>query len=133
MQGSYSDILKSGIDISSLMKQNEDKEIEANAENDKTIKKSGPNDHVILSKNEKSTEASNNGNEPSKVDDKNDSDEKNQLLKELEATSKGKVKESVLWSYLVAAHQPFTLIFLVISILLTQVFASLADIWISYW
>lgn len=128
MQGVYGDISKSGIDISSLMKQNEDKESGANAENDKTAKSSEE-----MSKNGQSTEAVNNENKPPKEDNKDDSNEKNQLLKELEATSKGTVKESVLWSYLMAAHQPFTLIFLVLSILLTQIFASSADIWISYW
>lgn len=133
MQGVYGDILKSGIDISSLMKQNEGKESEANAENYETIKGSEKNDQLISSKDEKATEVINHENIPSKVDNKDDSDEKNQLLKELEATSKGKVKESVLWSYLMAARQPFMLIFLVISILLTQICASLVDIWISYW
>lgn len=123
MQGMYDEILKSGIDISSLMKQNDNRESEANAENGR----------LALSKNEKTAEVANNQNKSSKVDYKDDSDEKMQLLKELEETSKGKVKESVLWTYLMAAHQPFTLVFLVISILLTQILASLADIWISYW
>lgn len=135
MQGVYSDILKSGIDISSLMKQNEDRESGvATAESDETIKNSAESARLISTKDEKSSEVINNANIPSSKEGNADgSGEKNQLLKELEATSKGTVKESVLWSYLKSANQPFTLFFLTVSILLTQIFASFADIWISYW
>lgn len=133
MQGNYSDILNSGIDISSMIKQNDDAENEKNAENDETMKNRPKSANSISGKTVKSTDENTNEKMTSKVGDKDDPDEKKQLLNELEATSKGKVKESVLWSYLKSANQPFTLIFLVISILLTQILASLADIWISYW
>lgn len=126
MQGIYNDIMKSGIDISSMMKQNEGEESEANAE---TMKSASS----LSGENVKSSEVINDEKRPSEVDNKDESDEKNQLLKELEASSKGKVKESVLWSYLMSANQPFTLIFLITSILLTQILASLTDVWISYW
>lgn len=59
--------------------------------------------------------------------------EENGLLKELEASSKGKVKGSLILNYLNSAQRPFTLVFLIISFLLAQVLASLADIWVSYW
>lgn len=133
MQGIYSDILKSEIDISSMMKQNENMESAANAGNDETMKIRRKGANSISEENVKSTEAINNEKRPSKVDNEDGLDEQNQLLKELEACSKGKVKESVLWSYLKSANQPITLTFLIISILLTQILVSLADIWISYW
>lgn len=70
-------------------------------------------------------------NEKKAADD--NKDEENELLKELEASSKGKVKGSLVLNYLKAARRPCTLVFLMISFLFAQVLASLADIWVSYW
>lgn len=61
------------------------------------------------------------------------SDEEKQLLKELEASSKGKVKGSLILKYLKSSNKPFTMVLLVISFLLVQILASVADIFVSYW
>lgn len=59
--------------------------------------------------------------------------EESGLLKELESSSEGKVKGSLLWSYFKYTNQPCVLIFLVASVLVTQLLASGADVWVSYW
>lgn len=53
------------------------------------------------------------------------------LVRELEASSHS--KGSLLWKYFNFANQPFLLVFLMSSFLLTQALASVADVWISYW
>lgn len=60
-------------------------------------------------------------------------DEEAELLKELEASSKGTVKGSLIIKYLKSPKRPFTLAFLVFSVLMSQILASVADIWVSYW
>lgn len=60
-------------------------------------------------------------------------DEENELLIELEESSKGKIKGPLILKYLQAAKRPFMLAFLVASILGTQLLANAADIWSSYW
>lgn len=69
----------------------------------------------------------------SEANKNDDSIEENQLLNGLEISSKENVKASVLLRYLKSANQPCVLIFLIISILLSQILVSLADVWISYW
>lgn len=60
-------------------------------------------------------------------------DEEKELLKELEASSEGKIKGSLVLMYLKSSNKPCTLVFLIISFLLAQILASLADIWVAYW
>lgn len=60
-------------------------------------------------------------------------DEEKELLKELEASSKGKIKGSLVLKYLNSSNKTCTLVFLIISFLLAQILASLADIWVAYW
>lgn len=60
-------------------------------------------------------------------------DEENDLLKQLEASSRGKIKGSLYANYFGAAKQPFGLVFLVFSFLVSQILASVADVWVSYW
>lgn len=55
------------------------------------------------------------------------------LVKELEASSKGKVQGSLFLNYFKTANGPLTVIFLVITFLSTQILASFADIWFAYW
>lgn len=63
----------------------------------------------------------------------NQSEEEKELLKELEASSKGKVRGSLVINYLKSSKKPWTLVFLVTSFLLAQILASAADVWVSYW
>lgn len=66
-------------------------------------------------------------------ENQNKSSEETGLVKELESSSKGKVKGSMLWNYFKYAKQPCTLTFLAAGILLTQILESSADVWVSYW
>lgn len=63
----------------------------------------------------------------------NDSKDEKVLSKELEASSKGMIKGSLFVNYITSAKRPFTLAFLVVTFLLTQLLANMADIWVSYW
>lgn len=62
-----------------------------------------------------------------------DPEEGEELLKELEASSKGKVRGSVYLHYLKSAKRPWTLAVLFVSVLLSQALASVADVWVAYW
>lgn len=61
------------------------------------------------------------------------SEQEKGLLKELESSSKGKVKGSLLLHYFTYANQPFALVFLIAAFFMTQVLVSVADVWVSYW
>lgn len=66
-------------------------------------------------------------------ENQNHLDEENMPLKEFEASSKGKVKGSLLANYVKSAKRPCTLVFLLVSFISAQLLASVADIWVSYW
>lgn len=59
--------------------------------------------------------------------------EESGVLKELEASSKGKVKGSLLFNYFKSTKQPCMLVIMVSTFILAQVLASIADVWVSYW
>lgn len=127
-QGNYNDILNSGIDISSMLNKPEEVTDEKYNESDGGGKISHQNSAATL-ENMNSTMSLN--NEKNLTEDSKD--EEKELLKQLEASSKGKVKGSLILNYLKSARQPCTMVFLLISFLLAQVLASLADIWVAYW
>lgn len=62
-----------------------------------------------------------------------DPEEEKELLRELEASSKGKVKGSVYLHYFKSAKRPLILAILFVSVLLSQALASMADVWVAYW
>lgn len=116
------------------MKQNEDVENESDVEHETTARAKRKSVASLAQKNvKKGEEIDNNTTKSYEANNKNDSDEDNQLLKKLEASSKGTVKKSLVWSYLKSAKHPFTLFCLIVSILLTQILVSTADIWMSHW
>ena len=104
---------------------------EGNIEDD-GIRKSTKNSSNSLKSIAKSVEEINNEKNLTK-DKENGANEQNVLLKELEASSKGKVKGSLIANYFNSAKRPFTLVFIIVTFLLAQTLASLADIWVSYW
>lgn len=130
-QGDYNDVLSSGIDIASILNKSEENLQMENAESDGTRKSTQNSSHSLKSI-EKSVEEMNSKNNLFK-DKENAPNEQNVLLKELEASSKGKVKGSLLLNYLNSAKRPFALMFIVVTFTLAQTFASLADVWVSYW
>lgn len=69
----------------------------------------------------------------SEKENKLDPEEDKGLLKKLEDSSKGKVKGSLYLNYFKSANRPFTFVFLVVTLLLSQILASLIDIWVAFW
>lgn len=123
--------MKSGIDIASMLNQNEENDEDeiGNIENDVNTKIKSKD---TLNKMTHSTISITKQNSMS-VEKQNNYEEEKTLLKELEESSKGKIKGSLLMQYLKAAERPFTFVFLAVSFLLSQILASLADIWVAFW
>lgn len=121
--------MKSGIDITSILKKDEEDLQERDIEHD-GMEENTRNSSNSIKSLEKSIEEIENkkSNEIESI-----ADEQNALVKELEASSKGKVKGSLIVNYLNSAKRPFTLVFILVTLLLAQALASLADIWVSYW
>lgn len=66
-------------------------------------------------------------------ENRNELDDTSEMVKELEASSKGKIKGSMLLNYLNSSNMPCALIFMFALFLLTQLSGSMADVWVSYW
>lgn len=127
--------MKSGVDLTELMEKNEqDDEENSSSDLEDTIKLDGEN--VASMKNSKNSK---NSNIPGNEETQNSEDleynpkEESNLLKELESSSKGKVKGSLLLNYFKFAKRPCTLVFLIVSFMLAQALASCADVWVSFW
>lgn len=131
-QGDYDTIMKSGVDLTELMEKNEqDDEENSSSDLEDPIKLDEENvDSMKTSKN--SNIPGNEVTENSKDLEYNPKEESN-FLKELESSSKGKVKGSLLLSYFKFAKRPCTLVFLIVSFMLAQALASCADVWVSFW
>lgn len=135
-QGNYNDILTSGIDISDMLIEKEDQEDgdeNANKNDEKNALSRKSSSASSLTESANSVESLNNEKSRSTTGNKDGATEKDQMLKELEASSRGKIKGSMLRNYFKSANQSCVLAFLVSSFLFTQVLVSVADIWISYW
>lgn len=115
--------MKSGVDLASVSNQKDENEDADTSGLNETIK-SKRSHSSSSSSDEKSF------SDTSKIDD---SLEETKLLNELENSSRENFEGSVLLRYLKSANQTCVLIFLVFSILLSQILVSLADIWIAYW
>lgn len=112
----------------------EKEEIQDAVENNETKTISRQSSAASLRKSSSSLDSSNSEKKRSITDGNNEgANGKDEILKELEASSRGKISGSMLFNYLRAAKRPCTLTFLVVSFLLTQILCSVADIWISYW
>lgn len=133
-QGDYNDILQSGIDFTSILNKEKEEDDEKYIENDGVSKIPRQSSDTTLESSMTSKMSLNSEkNHPGESRNQPSSDEEKQLLKELEASSKGKVKGSLILKYLKSSNQPCTLVFLVISFLLVQILASVVDIFVSYW
>lgn len=126
--------MKSGVDIASILdkkeKENQDEEY---IDGDGTTEITKKTSTSSIKKMSNSTASLNSEKSVSKDNVKENLEEENGLLKELEATSKGTVKGSLIANYFKSAKRPFTLVFLAVSFILSQLLASAADIWVAYW
>lgn len=121
--------MKSGVDLTTIVKEDEESE-EENDEKDEVVLKLNKQKSISI---EDSKAVSDLQNGKILEGDQKIVKEEGGLLKELEASSKGKVKGSLLMKYFKFANRPFALTFLFASFLLAQIFASFADVWVSYW
>lgn len=128
-QGTYQDILSSGIDYASILATSD------NADDEHTGELAPFPRCNSFSPSNRSTVSMKALAIGKCTDDKNanELEEEHELLSKLEETSKGKVKGPLLLKYLQSAKRPITLVFLIVTIFGTQMLASAADIWGSYW
>lgn len=121
--------MKSGVDLTNVLENDEDNE-ETNCTDaiDEAIK----SDEENMNSMENAENSLVSENKDSK-DDRNNSKEENEVSKELESSSKGKVKGSLLLNYCKSANRSYTLVFVIASFLMAQAFASIADVWVSFW
>lgn len=159
-QGDYDAVIRSGVDLTSILKKDfkndengrERKEDEGEGENEgesqnevenrpgveeaEEVAKSNEEDvppcHAPSVSSEVALDSQSveqNNAETSHQVSKNEGE----TMKELEASSKGKVKGSLLLNYFKSANRPCVLVFLFATFLLAQILASSADMWVSYW
>lgn len=118
--------MKSGVDFTSdLIENEESREGNANELSTNSNRKKSISSRIASSESLKNLNESN--------DSEGGLEEENKLLNEMEGTSQGKVKGSLLLNYFKYAKRPFTLILLFASFLTTQALANFADVWVSYW
>lgn len=126
IQGDYDTILKSGVDFTSdFIESEESREGNSNELSTNSNRKKSISSKISSSESLKILKDSN--------DSEGGSEEENKPLNEMEGTSQGKVKGSLLLNYFKYAKRPFTLILLFASFLTTQGLANFADVWVSYW
>lgn len=133
VQGNYETILNSGIDIANVLnktKENFEKEEHINDVEIENILKNSSNSLknidipiVIIGNDQKSLT----------TDKESPANEQKTLLKELEASSKGKVRGSLIVNYFKSTQRTYTLVVLIVAFLISQGLASFADIWVSVW
>ncbi|XP_055301713.1 ATP-binding cassette sub-family C member 4-like [Sitodiplosis mosellana] len=128
MQGDYNTLSKSGFDFDYIANKNEI-EPRPNALTTNIQRRKSASSHKSPSNSLESLKKESNILE---INEKI-LDEKSVLVKELEATSKGKVNGWMLLNYLHSSDVPCILILLYVSYTITQALASLVDIWVSKW
>lgn len=126
-QGDYDSVLKSGVDLASMLKVNDD----ANEEDVKNSEIEKVTPESINHKNNIPIETKANDNESLKA--KTSDEEETELVQRLEASSKGKIKGFLIVEYFKASKRPFCILFLILSFLLAQILAGGADIFVSHW
>lgn len=124
-QGDYEYVLKSGIDLTSMLKLNDNSNEEdvQNSEIEKMASES-----TIHNNNIPIETKANESLTAKKVDE-----EETELVQKLEASSKGKIKGFLIVEYFKASKRPFCILFLILSFLLAQILAGGADIFVSHW
>ncbi|XP_055307782.1 ATP-binding cassette sub-family C member 4-like isoform X2 [Sitodiplosis mosellana] len=126
-QGDYNTVLKSGIDFTSMLHQTE------NDENEQESVENKRRNSASSQRSRLSSSGSLNKEGISPNEEENELNEKSEMVKELEASSKGKIKGSMLLNYLNSANMPCALMFMYALFISTQLSGSIADVWVSYW
>ncbi|XP_031639826.1 multidrug resistance-associated protein 4-like, partial [Contarinia nasturtii] len=121
VQGDYDTVLKTGVDFTRLLGRNENDQV---GQNEEQLKRRDS----AISQRSKSASL----DEGTRFLEGNN-EEENPLAIELEASSSGKIKGSLLFSYLKSSNIPCALLLLGALFVITQVITSTADIWVSLW
>lgn len=116
IQGTQSDMMKSGIDFAKLIGGSTDKTAAVQLSRQSSIAS-------VVSDQSSTTDGEN---------DDGNVREKDEGLK-MEETSKGKVKGSIAWNYFSAGAHWMVLITLAFSFIIVQAFVSGADYWVFVW
>lgn len=122
VQGTSSDIQNSGVDFSTLLSSldEENEEIDLTMEQETSLGKRSRNESMSSAKSANEANHS--------VDDAADD-----KMHDLEDSSKGKVKGSLLMHYFNSAEKPVAFCVLIVLFLLAQALASGADYWVANW
>lgn len=135
MQGTPTDLSKSGVDFAELVGNNE-KENEENADRPMSRQTSRQLSRKLsrsISASTTSSVASLNISADGSLCEVDKLGEEEEKGFGMEASSKGKVKGSIAANYFAAGANWFWLIILAISFLVVQLLASAADYWVSIW
>lgn len=128
-QGTPSDLSKSGIDFASLLQSDDAAPEEADEIEFIDGKRSRSNSRSSI----KSSRSSLSESGSKSADDGKVNGKSVEALQQMEASSKGQVKGSVSGTYLKSGTNLFVLFIVFVLFILTQVLASGADYWVSFW
>lgn len=129
-QGAPNDLSKSGIDFASLLTA--DDKVDEENDGDSTFtatNRSRTNSRSSL----KSSRSLSSDSENASADERNANGKSADPLQQMEASSKGQVKGSVSGTYFRSGANIFVLFIIFILFGLTQMLASGADYWVSFW
>lgn len=125
--------MNSGIDVSNILQKEEEEGEETLTIDSDGITIVRRKSSTVSSGKRTNSSTSLNSEKSQSKDSEANLEEQNELLKELEASSKGKIKGSILMNYFKSANRSCTFGFLVMSFILSQLLVSVADIAIAYW
>ncbi|XP_031634328.1 multidrug resistance-associated protein 4-like [Contarinia nasturtii] len=127
-QGDYDTVVKNGVEFDNVLKHNENEQIEKDEESEEKNRRMS----TLSQRSRADSMVSSNKMDNDVEEHEKNSDEKNALM-ELEASSKGKIKGSILHKYLKSSNIPGVTALLFALFSIAQIFASTADVWVSYW
>lgn len=117
MQGTYDDIINSGIDFAGILSKTDsvdnENSSEVNKSDSKKSLKNDENDAVLVIQKETCVDKA--------------------IPLELETSSKGKIEGPLLLNYFRSANQPILLGILIGLFLMAQILASASDVWVADW
>lgn len=128
MQGSPTELSKSGIDFATLLQSDDPVDAAADSEPSTLGKRSRTHSRSSLRSNKSDGQAEGDG-------DRNEKEKSKSVeqLQQLEASSKGQVRGSVGVAYLKSGASLCILLVILTLFVITQVLASGADYFVAYW
>lgn len=128
-QGSPHDLSKSGVDFATLLESEETDEANESAE----IKGRSRTHSRSSTRSTSTTSLNSNTDEEEDRSPRAARAKSVEEIQQMESSSKGKVKGSVIGNYFRSGGNPVILFFVGVLFLLAQIVASASDYWVSYW